>query len=119
VAPGDALSAEVSTNGRGSFTLTISDSTQQWTFTTNQTSKKARLGSAEWIAEAPSGSGGVLPLADFGTVSLSNCTANGKSISSNPNPDEIVMVMSNGTVKAQPSVLNPSGNGFSVAWKHS
>ncbi|HEV2461140.1 MAG TPA: G1 family glutamic endopeptidase [Ktedonobacterales bacterium] len=119
VAPGDALSAEVSTNGHGGFTLTISDSKQGWTFTTNQTSKKARLGSAEWIAEAPSGSGGVLPLANFGTVSFSNCSANGKSISSNPNADEIVMVTSSGTVKAQPSALNSGGNGFSVAWKHS
>src|SRR5215472_3469135 len=103
VSPGDSMSASVTTNGHGSFTLTISDGSK-WSFTTNQTSKKARLGSAEWIAEAPSGSGGVLPLADFGTVSFSNCSANGKSISGNPNPDEIVMVTSNGTVKAQPSV---------------
>lgn len=118
VSPGDSLSAEVSANGRGSFTLTIRDGTH-WTFTTNQTSKKARLGSAEWIAEAPSGSGGVLPLADFGTVSFSSCTANGASISSNPNPDEIVMVTSSGTVKAQPSGLGSGGTSFSVAWKHS
>jgi hypothetical protein len=118
VRPGDSLSATVTTNGSGSFTLTISDSTQHWSFTTNQTSKKARLGSAEWIAEAPSGSGGVLPLADFGTVNFSSCTANGVNISSNPNVDEIVMEISGGTVKAQPSGLS-GGNAFSVTWKHS
>jgi hypothetical protein len=118
VQPGDAMSAEVSTNGRGSFTLTISDGTQHWTQTVNQTSTKARLGSAEWIAAAPSGSGGVLPLANFGTVSFSSCTANGLAIGSNPNVDEIVMVTSSGTVKAQPSGLS-GGSAFSVAWQHS
>lgn len=119
VAPGDAMSAEVSTNGSGSFTLTISDATQHWTQTVKQSLKKARLGSAEWIAEAPSGSGGVLPLADFGTVNFSSCSANGVAISQNPNVDEIVMVTSSGTVKAQPSGLTSSGTGFSVTWKHS
>ncbi|HEU5367975.1 MAG TPA: G1 family glutamic endopeptidase [Ktedonobacterales bacterium] len=118
VQPGDTITASVTTNGSGSFTLTIADSTQHWTFTTKQSSKKAKLGSAEWIAEAPSSSGGVLPLANFGTVSFSSCTANGVAISSNPNVDEIVMVTSGGTVKAQPSGLS-GGNSFSVAWKHS
>jgi hypothetical protein len=118
VAPGDSLSASVTTNSSGSFTLTISDATQNWSFTTKQSSKKARLGSAEWIAEAPSGSGGVLPLADFGTVNFSSCTANGANISANPNVDEIVMVTSSGTVKAQPSGLS-GGNAFSVTWQHS
>ena len=118
VAPGDSLTAEVSTNGSGSFTLTIKDTTKGWTFTTNQNGRKDKLGSAEWIAEAPSGSGGVLPLANFGSVSFSGCTANGVAISSNPNVDEIVMETSGGVVKAQPSGLS-GGTSFSVAWKHS
>ena len=118
VVPGDSISAQVSTNGQGNFTLTITNTTRGWTFTTNQTSKKARLGSAEWIAEAPSSSGGVLPLANFGTVNFTNCTANGLSISSNPNPDAITM-SSSGTVKAQPSGLGSGGTSFSVSWKHS
>lgn len=118
VRPGDHISAEVNVSGRGNFTLTISDSTQNWTFTTHQTSKKARLGSAEWIAEAPSGSGGVLPLANFGTVSFTNCTANGVSISGNPNPDAITMA-SGSTTKATPSGLGGGGTSFSVTWKHS
>jgi hypothetical protein len=118
VRPGDSITAEVKVASGGKFTLTISDSTQHWTFTTNQTSKKAKLGSAEWIAEAPSGSGGVLPLANFGTVSFSNCTANGLSISSNPNPDAITMA-SGSTTKATPSGLGGGGTSFSVTWKHS
>jgi len=119
VKPGDAISAEVSTNGSGSFTLTISDATQHWTQRVSANSKKAKLGSAEWIAEAPSGSGGVLPLANFGSVSFSSCSANGVAISQNPNVDEIVMVTSSGTVKAQPSGLGSSGTSFSDTWKHS
>ncbi len=118
VRPGDSITAEVKVASGGKFTLTISDSTQHWTFTTNQTSKKAELGSAEWVAEAPSGSGGVLPLANFGTVSFSNCTANGVSISSNPNPDAITMA-SGSTTKATPSGLGGGGASFSVTWKHS
>src|SRR5579871_4672724 len=119
VSPGDSFTAEVKYNGSGKFTLTIKDNTKGWTFTTNQTLNGAALGSAEWIAEAPSSSSGVLPLANFGTVNFTNCTANGVSISSNPNPDAITMVTSNGTVKAQPSGLGSGGTSFSVTWHHS
>ncbi|HLW00229.1 MAG TPA: G1 family glutamic endopeptidase [Ktedonobacterales bacterium] len=118
VSPGDSFTAEVKYNGGSSFTLTIKDNTKGWTFTTNQSLSNPALGSAEWIAEAPSSSSGVLPLANFGTVNFTSCTANGVSISSNPNPDEIVMETSNGTVKAQPSGLS-GGNSFSVTWHHS
>src|SRR5690242_20876022 len=74
VRPGDKLNASVSTDGRGGFTLTITDSTQGWTNTTNARLKSAKLASAEVIAEAPSSSGGVLPLANFGTVNFSGAS---------------------------------------------
>jgi hypothetical protein len=117
VRPGDSMSASVTTNGSGSFTLTISDHTQGWTYTTKKTLRSARLASAEVIAEAPSSSRGVLPLANFGTVNFSSSTVNGQSIGSF-NPQEIVMATSSGTVKAQPSSLS-GGTNFSVTWKHS
>jgi len=117
VRPGDHLSASVTTNGSGSFTLTISDSTQGWTNTTTARLKSAKLASAEVIAEAPSSSGGVLPLANFGTVSFSGASANGALLtSSTPHIDPITM-QSGSTVKAQPSSI--SNGAFSVAWKHS
>ena len=117
VRPGDHLSASVTTNGNGSFTLTISDSTQGWTNTTTQRLKRATLASAEVIAEAPSSSGGVLPLANFGTVSFSGAKANGSLLtSSTPHLDPITM-QSGSTVKAQPGSI--SNGTFSVAWKHS
>src|SRR5205823_10332454 len=92
VRPGDHLSASVTTNGSGRFTLTITDSTQGWTNTTTARLKSAKLASAEVIAEAPSSSGGVLPLANFGTVSFSGASANGSLLTaSTPHIDPITM----------------------------
>lgn len=73
--------------------------------------KSAKLGSAEVIAEAPSGSGGVLPLSNFGTVSFSNATANGTPFGSLGGLDPINMA-SGSTTKATTSTI--SGGNFSV-----
>ncbi|MDX6482152.1 MAG: hypothetical protein QOG85_2662 [Gaiellaceae bacterium] len=116
VRPGDKLTASVTTDGKGNFTLTISDSTQGWTNTTNAKLHSAALASAEVIAEAPSSRSGVLPLANFGTVSFTNASANGTPLGNLSGLDPITM-SSGGTTKAQPG--NISGGSFSVAWKHS
>ena len=117
VQPGDKMSASVTTDGRGGFTLTISDATRSWTRTVTARLKSAKLASAEVIAEAPSSSGGVLPLANFGTVSFTNAKANGALLTgSTPHIDRITMA-SGSTVKAQPGSI--SAGAFSVAWKHS
>jgi hypothetical protein len=116
VKPGDKLSASVTTNGSGSFTLKITDSTQGWTSTTNAKLHSAALASAEVIAEAPSSRSGVLPLANFGSVGFTGATANGVSMDSLSGLDPITMA-SGSTVKAQPS--NMSGGSFTVTWKHS
>ncbi|HET8823330.1 MAG TPA: G1 family glutamic endopeptidase [Thermoleophilaceae bacterium] len=113
---GDHFSASVTSSGRGSFTLVLSDTTQGWSHTTTARLKSARLGSAEVIAEAPSSSGGVLPLADFGTVGFSNATANGTPFGSLSGLDRINMV-SGSTTKASTSSI--SGGNFSVTWQHS
>ena len=69
------------------------------------------------IAEAPSSSSGVLPLANFGTVSFTGASANGSLLTSTtPNIDPITMATGS-TVKAQPGSI--SSGAFSVAWKHS
>jgi hypothetical protein len=117
VRAGDVFHGSVTTNGNGGFTLTLTNSTEGWSHTINASLRKAKLASAEAIAEAPSSSGGVLPLTDFGTVGFSSVQANGQAIG-NFNPDQITMVTSTGTVKAQPSSLS-GGTSFSVAWKHS
>jgi hypothetical protein len=116
VKPGDKLTASVTTNGSGAFTLTISDSTQGWTNTTSARLKSATLASAEVIAEAPSSRSGVLPLANFGSVGFTGATANGVAMDQLSGLDPITMA-SGSTVKAQPSTM--SGGSFSVTWKHS
>jgi len=116
VKPGDHLSASVTTDGAGKFTLTITDSTQGWTNTTNARLKSASLASAEVIAEAPSSRSGVLPLANFGSVGFSGATVNGVSMDTLSGLDPITMA-SGSTVKAQPSTM--SNGSFSVTWKHS
>ena len=116
IRPGDSISGSVTTDGRGGFTLTIRNNSTGQSFTTTQRLKRASLASAEAIAEAPSSSGGVLPLTNFGTVAFSATTVNGQPIG-NFNPDKIDMV-SGSTVKAQTSALS-GGTNFSVSWKHS
>jgi hypothetical protein len=115
VQPGNSMSGSVTTDGRGKFTLHIHNNSTGGDFVTTQTLKRARLASAEAIAEAPSGSGGVLPLTNFGTASFSAVTVNGQAIGAF-NPDRIDMV-ANGVTKATTSNLS-GGSAFSVAWKH-
>jgi len=116
VLPNDHFTATVSTDGRGNFTLTLSNTTRGWTQSVVKKLRSAQLASAEIIAEAPSSSGGVLPLANFGTVSFSGATVNGSTLtSSTPGLDAITM-QSGSTVKAQPSSI--SSGSFSVTWKH-
>jgi hypothetical protein len=117
VAPGDHFTGTVTTDGTGSFTVTLQNTTKGWTEQTTQRVRKARLASAEVIAEAPSSSGGVLPLANFGTASFSGSTVNGQTLTgSTPGIDPITMETSGGTVKAKPSSI--SNGAFSVTWKH-
>ena len=117
VRPGDKMTASVTTNGSGSFTLKVSDATQAWSRTVTARLKSAKLASAEVIAEAPSSSSGVLPLANFGTVNFTGASANGTLLTSTtPHIDPITMATGS-TVKAQPGSI--SSGAFSVAWKHS
>src|SRR5881296_4533327 len=123
ITPGDHMTAQASFSGR-SFTVTITDTTTGASFSTSAKVRSAQRSSAEWIAEAPSSSGGILPLANFGTVSFSSCTATisgttGTIGSFGAAVQQITMVTSSGTVKAQPSALSGSGDGFSVTWKSS
>jgi hypothetical protein len=78
VVAGDTISAEVKYLGNNVYQLTIMNETHPASFVvpTSYTTTAAGLRtSAEWIAEAPSSRGGVLPLANFGTVKFFNCQA--------------------------------------------
>ncbi len=124
VAAGDSISASVVRSG-DDYTLAVTDSTHTAnSFTTTQSCSDCANSSAEWIAEAPccTSSGGILPLANFGTWSTSGATVTEGSTSgviSSFTDDEITMVDNSGLVKAQPGALNSSGNGFSVTYERS
>ena len=130
VSVGDLITADVSYGSGGpkgnrgsSFTVTITDKpaggSAPWSFSISSSVASAQQSSAEWIAEAPS-SGGVLPLADFGSVTFSsgqatigNTTGN---IGSFSNPDAINMVNSAGVVIARTSVLDTTNAGFTITF---
>jgi hypothetical protein len=119
--PGDSISASVVRSGT-SYTLAVTDSSRSGdSFSTKQSCSCANS-SAEWIAEAPSGSSGVEPLSHFSTFSLTSATVKTTTTSgtiSTFTDDEITMVDSSGRVEAQPGALNGSGNAFSVTWERS
>lgn len=129
VSAGDQVSAQVTyTPSTGVFTTTLtvtSSSTTVGTLTQSSTVSGAQSDSAEWITEAPSLGGQILPLANFGTVTFTSSSAiiggTTGSISasfSSSAVHEITMVTRNGTVKALPSALSTDGTTFSVTWKH-
>jgi len=113
VSPGDSMSAAVTVSGT-SYTLTLTDSTQGWTQTENETGSFSNS-SAEVITEAPSSEEGPLPLADFGTINYSASSANGTSLGSQ-SPTSITMVGSSGDQLDSTSGIDGSG-GFSNTWQ--
>jgi hypothetical protein len=119
LAAGDHITSSVVRSG-SSYTLRVTDSTHTAnSFTTTQACSGCANSSAEWIAEAPSGSAGVYPLSHFSTWTESGATVNGSRVISSYTDDEITMIDSSSRVKAQPGALNSSGNGFTVTWERS
>jgi hypothetical protein len=115
VEPGDSMSASVSVSG-DTYTLVLTDHTQDWTQTQTITESGLADSSAEAIVEAPccTASGGILPLADFGTVNFSSVTVDGSPIS-DYSPTEIIMVDNQGRDKDTIS-SSSDGNSFSATW---
>jgi hypothetical protein len=116
ISAGDTISAAVTYEGSNEYLLSLSDKTKGWTTTTTQTLSGAPRSSAEVIIEAPccTGSGGILPLADFGTVNVSNSIVDGAAIGT-LDPVEIIMIDSSGRDKDTVSALSGNEN-FSATW---
>jgi len=130
--PGDTISATVSwAKDTKAFTLTITDETADLTFTKSFIPVLPRArSSAEWIAEAPSNSKGVLPLADFGTVyfgqdytsiastnyaTISGVTGGIGSFGSNVWMSDMVNETTS-VPMATPSSFTNDGSSFLVTW---
>jgi len=125
VAPGDQIGAGVRHSGNGQFVLAITNYTAGVYFVVPANysrSRSAACSSAEWIVEAPF-AGGVLPLADFGTIPFAECRTEVNGVSGSIlNPgwqfEAITMQTQSGTAKAIPSPLSQDGTSFSVRWRH-
>ncbi|MGH3070194.1 MAG: G1 family glutamic endopeptidase [Streptosporangiaceae bacterium] len=119
---GDSITSSVVRSGT-SYTLKVTDSSRSGdSFSTTQACSSCANSSAEWIAEAPSGSSGVYPLSDFHGWTESGATVKAGSTSgviSSFSDNEITMINSSGATKALPGTLNGSGNGFAVTWERS
>ncbi|HVM61876.1 MAG TPA: G1 family glutamic endopeptidase [Verrucomicrobiae bacterium] len=122
IAPGDQIKAEVQLVGTNLFLLTISNLTQNAGFSITE-KHSAKRTSAEWIVEAPF-LHRILPLADFQSVTFSDCSAaiggSGGAIN-DTNRQNLAITMENfktSTVLAQPSALTGDGTSFSVTWDH-
>jgi hypothetical protein len=120
VRPGDHFNASVTYLGSNRFSLFIQDTTQGWSHTTTGTLSGAPRSSAEVIVEAPccTASGGILPLANFGTVSITSSKANGGNLGSAGGVTQIIMVNGSGQAKDSVSSLS-GGTNFSATWLRS
>jgi hypothetical protein len=134
IGAGDVMSAEVKSGAGGVFTVSLTDQTTGQSFSTTAKMNNAKRSSAEWILEAPF-SGGVRPLANFGTAefgvghtgvagtsaaTIGTSTGTIGSFGSPTDPrspvQEITMVTSAGAIKAQPMGLSKDGSSFEVQW---
>ncbi len=120
VRPGDHFNASVTYEGSNEFSLYIADTTQGWSHTTVASLAGAARSSAEVIVEAPccTNSGGILPLTNFGTVSLTSSTANGAALGNAGGVTQIIMIDNAGRDKDTVSSLT-SGENFSATWLRS
>jgi len=128
VSPGDTMTAEIKYIGKSQFQLTLNDKSfdsaihSDWNFSIIKKTNVTLRQSAEWIVEAPwVVSGGLHPMADFGSVDFSDAqaTINGhtgtiKDSAWHKDALTMVMVTSDGITQAQPSVLSSDGSSFSI-----
>jgi hypothetical protein len=120
VEPGDHFNASVTYEGSNEFSLYIDDTTRGWSHDTTVTASGADRSSAEVIVEAPccTDSGGILPLTDFGTISITSSEANGSATGNADGPTEIVMVDNKGRDEDNVS-SRTDGENFSATWVRS
>jgi Peptidase A4 family len=133
VMPGDSITASVQfmTNGpmAGLFRLSITDNSRpNDSFTTYQTSQEtqsplAARSTAEWIVEAPTVSGAIASVPNFGSVPFTGASAviNGISgpINSSSWQSTAIVLAQDGVIYDSTSVLTSSGSSFVVTYNPS
>lgn len=115
-AAGDTMTATVVHNSGSSYTLKLSDSTQGWNKSFDASLDGAQNQGAEVIVEPVGSGGGSVPdLPNFGTLTFTGATVDGKdlgSVSTSP-----LTLSRGGTTLAETGKL--SGSSFPMTWKHS
>ena len=130
ISPGDTITVSLQLLSVGkknqSWTLRMEDTTGGQTWSTTLNYKSSQL-SAEWIEEAPSSSGGILPLAeygsssagfpapafDFGLTHFSTTSSGSPSITTSSEG----LVMSNPWgPTSNPSFVDSDSDGFNTCW---
>lgn len=120
VRPGDSYTATI-TYASGWFNLQLVDTTTGQSFSTRQKMNSAKRSSAEVVLEAPY-SGGILPLANFGTASFSGSYAivNGtKTALGSLSPLDPITMVNPAGMKATPSAFDATKTAFSVLYSSS
>jgi len=107
----------VTYEGSNTFSLYIADTTQGWSHDTTVTVSGAARSSAEVIVEAPccTGSSGILPLTDFGTINITSSEANGSAIGNVGGLTELIMADNEVSDEDTVSSLG-DGENFSATW---
>ncbi len=124
ISAGDHISAEVNYIGSNNFVLSITDLTTNQSFSITEKSATAQRSSAEWVMEAPSSSGGLLTLADYGAATFTGAseTLNGHTGGINDPSwqfDPMTMVSQGQIVESTPSATSTDGSSFEVSWEDS
>jgi hypothetical protein len=116
VRPGDTVTVSITETAADSWLISIKNVTANDTYTTTVHYASSKS-SAEWIEEAPSNGGRVIPLNDFGSVRFTNATTvkDGKSMSAGAaGAQAITMVNGAREPIAQPSTLGADGASFTI-----
>ncbi len=105
VQPGDQLNSSVTMTAKGSFTVTLKDTTQGWSKTVKTTDSGAQGASAEIVAEVPTGTGS----AGSGSVHFTQALVNGGALGS-AGPQQL------DSPGMTVSPIGSTGEDFTVSW---
>jgi Peptidase A4 family len=114
VAPGDQMTASISGAIGGSWTMQLTDTTGEWSFTEGPIAYTGPGASVEWIMEAPTVGGRVGSIAKYSTFPFDHGTANG--VSPSLVASEGGELIQSGVVTSIPSGPDTDVDGFSSAY---
>jgi Peptidase A4 family len=116
VHPGDSVTVSITEQQPGSWQVEFQNNSTGGSYGRTVQYSSSRS-SAEWIEEAPSGRRGIVPLADFGSITFSGATAvkQGATINlSQASARPITMINGSNQPIAIPSAVAADGAGFTV-----